>query len=56
MSRQYPNRSFVPTNNSSRRFHQQESPNDFSYFRYPPHRQINNNNNHNHNFNRITVI
>ncbi len=60
MSRQYSNRSFVPSNNSSRRFHQQQIENDFSYFQYPSHRQgsnreINNNNNNNH-FNRITVI
>jgi len=40
MSRQYSN-DHTPSDNSSRRFHQ-SSQNDFSYFQYPPHREINN--------------
>jgi len=56
MSRQYSNRSFVPSDHSSRRFHQQQRQNDFSYFQYPSYQEINNNNHHDHHFNRITVI
>jgi hypothetical protein len=54
MSRQYSNRyhDHTPSDNSSRRF-RQSSQNDFSYFQYPPHREINNNNHHP--LSRITV-
>jgi hypothetical protein len=48
MSRQYSN-GHTPSDNSSRRF-RQSSQNDFSYFQYPPHREINN-----LPFSRITV-
>ncbi len=54
MARQYSNRSFVPSDNSSRQF--QQTPNDFSYFQYPPHRQTAETNHRpSLPFNRITV-
>jgi hypothetical protein len=53
MSRQYPNRSFMPSDNSSSRFPTQ---NDFSYFQYPPHQQtVESNHRPSLPFNRITV-
>ncbi|CAF0959255.1 unnamed protein product [Adineta steineri] len=62
MARQYSNRSFIPTHeypssdNSSRRYRQSsQSQNNFSYFQYPPHREINNHHHSSLPFSRITA-